>query len=57
MVSGGVALAGLLSGAVAHEEGQDFADGGFLAGGPGQREVRLYLVEVCLLYTSDAADE
>src|SRR5690349_15262966 len=44
MASGGPALAALLPGAVVHEEGQDFADGGFLAGGLGQREVRLDLV-------------
>ena len=31
---------------LAHEEGQDFADGGFLAGGFWQREVRLDLVAV-----------
>jgi hypothetical protein len=30
----------------AHEQGQDAADGGFLAGGFGQREVRLDLVAV-----------
>ena len=44
MASGGPTLAALLPGAVVHEEGQDFADGGFLAGGLGQREVRLDLV-------------
>jgi hypothetical protein len=46
MASGGLALVQLLPGAVAYEEGQDFADGGFLAGGFGQREVRLDLVAV-----------
>src|SRR6478752_3940412 len=51
MASAGSALAGLLPGAVAYEQGQDFADGGFLAGGflAGgfwQREVCLDLVEV-----------
>jgi hypothetical protein len=38
--------AGLLPGAVAYEQGQDFADGGFLAGGFGQRKVGLDLVAV-----------
>jgi hypothetical protein len=46
MASGGLALVQLLPGAVAYEEGQDFADGGFLAGGFGQREVGLDLVAV-----------
>ena len=46
MTSGGPGPAGLLPGAVAYEQGQDFADGGFLAGWFWQREVRLDLVEV-----------
>ncbi len=46
MASGGLALVQLLPGAVADEQGQDFADGWFLAGGFGQREVRLDLVAV-----------
>jgi hypothetical protein len=44
--SGWSALAELLPGGVAREEGQDFADGQFLAAGLRQREMRLDLVAV-----------
>ena len=46
MASTGSAFAAWLPGAVADEQGQDFADGGFLAGWFWLREVRLDLVTV-----------
>jgi hypothetical protein len=53
MASARSALAGLLPGAVGYEQGQDFADGGFLAGGFWQWEVRLDLVEVAAVFVLD----